>query len=66
MTNRQAKTYIISQRNVNMATDNQHGADACNMAIEALDKMDRIEAILDDCCLDDCEILGMIRNIINC
>lgn len=46
MTNKQAKTYIISQRNVNMATDNQHGVDACNKAIKALDILENIELII--------------------
>ena len=41
MTNQQAKAYIISQRNVNMATDNQHGVEACDMAIKALDMMNK-------------------------
>lgn len=66
MTNKEAKMYQISQRNINMVTDNQHGADACNKAIEALDKIDRIDAIVNDCILDDCELLQMVRNVVNC
>lgn len=66
MTRKKAKLYIISQRNVNMATDNQHGTDACNKAIEALDKLDKIEALLDDSCMDESELLQQIRNIVHC
>lgn len=64
MTNKEAKTYIISQRNVNIVTDNQHGVDACNKAIESLDKMDKIEALLFDSIMDEFDILDSIRRIV--
>lgn len=64
MTNKEAKTYIISQRNANIVTDNQHSVDACNKAIESLDKMDKIEALLFDSIMDEFDILDSIRRIV--
>lgn len=65
MTNKQAKAYIISQRQMNLAIDNQHGIDACNKAIEAFDKIDKIDALVNHSFYDDFEMVGRIRAIIN-
>ena len=64
MTNKQAKAYIIGQRQMNLAIDNQHGVDACNKAIEALDKMDMIEAIMYDMAMNEFELMARVREII--
>lgn len=65
MNRKKAKAYIISQRNVNMATDNQHGADACNEAIAALDKLDKIDALVNDSLFEPEELVEKIRFIVN-
>lgn len=65
MTRRAAKAYILSQRNVNMATDNQHGVDSCNEAIKALDKLDKIDALVNDSIFEPEELVEKIRFIVN-
>ena len=64
MTNKEARKYQISQRNVQLVTDNKHGVDACDKAIEALDKIERIDALVNDCMWDEAEILNQVRNIV--